>query len=398
MNRITRRRFLVLSGVAGAGALAAGATQIGWDELFAPRATGTAPHPVLVVLTLYGGNDGLSTIVPASDPVYQDSRPELAYQPEDVLDLGDGLGLNPGMPGLKSLWDQKRLAVVQGVGYPEPNRSHFTSMAIWHTASPQWNGKSGWLGRWLDSAGDDPLLALSLEPALPPMLAGERSAAASLPLNTIPLPGGRLGEAFRSLGSPQGSEEPLRALAAQAISDLHELRAATGPVLANGVTPDAEPLAAQLGLVAQLVEAGLSTRVYSVSLGGFDTHADERGTQEGLLARVDAALAPFVRRMRTTERGKHVVVMVYSEFGRRVAANGSQGTDHGTAGPLFVLGERVRGGFYGTQPSLTDLDHGDLKATSDFRDVYATLLEEVLGTDAGTVLGEHRGRLNGVLS
>jgi uncharacterized protein (DUF1501 family) len=153
-------------------------------------------------------------------------------------------------------------------------------------------------------------------------------------------------------------------------------------------------LGAQLDLVAGLIEMGVPTRAYSVSLGGFDTHADERGTQQRLLTELDKALAPFVTRMRKTDRGRNTVVLVYSEFGRRVHANASQGTDHGTAGPAFVLGEKINGGFHGAQPSLADLDDGDLKETTDFRDIYATLLDHVLGTDPGPILDNHPGRLD----
>jgi uncharacterized protein (DUF1501 family) len=159
----------------------------------------------------------------------------------------------------------------------------------------------------------------------------------------------------------------------------------------------ASQLGAQLDLVAGLIEAGVPTRAYSVSLGGFDTHADERGTQQRLLTELDSSLTPFVQRLRKTDRGKNVVVLVYSEFGRRVHANGSDGTDHGTAGPLFVLGEKVNGGFHGAQPSLTDLSNGDLKSTTDFRDVYASVLDGVLSTDPGKVLAGHTTTLDGLL-
>ncbi|MFD1047545.1 DUF1501 domain-containing protein, partial [Kibdelosporangium lantanae] len=153
-------------------------------------------------------------------------------------------------------------------------------------------------------------------------------------------------------------------------------------------------LGTQLDLVAGLVEMGVPTRAYSVSLGGFDTHANERGTQQRLLTELDGALAAFAERMGRTDRGRNVVVLVYSEFGRRVRANASDGTDHGTAGPAFVLGDKVNGGFHGTQPSLTDLDNGDLKETTDFRDVYATLLHDVLSTDPGPILNDHPGRMD----
>ncbi|GLY47651.1 hypothetical protein [Lentzea sp. NBRC 102530] len=213
MDSLTRRRFLTLSGVTAAGALALGATRVNWEDLMKAAADDPldASQGVLVVVTLYGGNNGLNTVVPAEDRAYQDARPDLAHEPGEVLGLGEGLGLNPGLKGLKGLWDEQGLAVVRGVGYPRPDHSHFRSMAIWQTASPRTSVPSGWLGRWLDeTAGGDPLRALSVEPLLPPMLAGERTAAASFPLNGLKLPQGPLGEAFTALGQPFGGEDPGR--------------------------------------------------------------------------------------------------------------------------------------------------------------------------------------------
>lgn len=397
-RKIGRRGFLIASGVVGAGALAFGATRVDWPQLMAAAAQNPLRPDagVLVVVTLYGGNDGLNTVVPAGDKAYQDARPQLAYQPHEVLDLGEGLGLNPGMTGMKKLWDDHRLAVVRGVGYPKPDHSHFRSMAIWQTASPDTPAQTGWLGRWLDVTGDDPLRAVSIDPVLPPLLAGQRTAGASLPVNGLKLPTGSVGEAFQALGQPQQGEAPLQARAARSLADLHTTATKLKPA-AQGQDGGKGKLAAQLDVVAGLVEAGVPTRAYSVSLGGFDTHADERGTQQALLTELDAALSGFISRMRRSDRGKQVVTLVYSEFGRRVHANASEGTDHGTAGPVFLVGEGVRGGFYGDQPSLTNLDNGDLKETTDFRDVYATVLQDVLGTDPDKVLGPHPGRIPGVL-
>jgi uncharacterized protein (DUF1501 family) len=396
---VTRRRFLAFSGVTAAGALAAGATQVPWSRLFDAAASSPLPagQGVLVVVTLYGGNDGLNTVVPAGDPAYQKARPELAYQPHEVLDIGDGLSLNPGLKGLKSLWDGKELAVVRGVGYPKPDHSHFRSMAIWQTASPDTSVPTGWLGRWLDATGDDPLRAVSVEPVMPPLLAGAKATAVSLPVGGLPMPTGAVGASFTALGRPQPGEPELAADVARSIVDLQDAARTLGGAVHQGTTTGAD-LAQQLTVVAELVEAGVPTRAYSVSLGGFDTHADERGTQQRLLTELDAALTPFVTRMKGTARGRQVVVLVYSEFGRRVAANASEGTDHGTAGPVFLLGGKVNGGWYGDQPSLTDLDDGDLKQTTDFRSVYATVLDQVLGTDAGRVLDGYPNRIDGLLA
>ncbi|HTI24049.1 MAG TPA: DUF1501 domain-containing protein [Kutzneria sp.] len=393
--KISRRGFILASGVVGAGALAAGATQVDWTDLIA-AATRDPRSPdagVLVVCTLYGGNDGLNTVIPAADAAYQKARPDLAYQPHEVLDLGDGLGLNPGMKGLKKLWDDKRLAVVRGVGYPKPDHSHFRSMAIWQTASPDSPQPTGWLGRWLDVTGDDPLRAVSIEPVLPPLMAGQRAAGATLPVTGLKLPNGAVGKAFELLGQPQAGESADRARVARSIADLHTTATKLGPAVKPS-SGNKGQLAAQLDVVAGLVEAGVPTRAYSVSLGGFDTHADEKGTQQRLLTELDQALSAFVDRV----RGKKVVVLVYSEFGRRVGANASDGTDHGTAGPVFVIGDNVNGGFYGEQPSLTDLDNGDLKESTDFRDVYATMLRDVLGADPAQVLAGHTTTLSGLLA
>lgn len=410
LNTVTRRRFLTASGVTAAGALAFGATQVNWGDLLADAERDPLPENagVLVVVTLYGGNDGLNTVIPAGDRAYQDARPDLAYKPDEVLDVGEGLGLNPGLRGLKDLWDNRKLAIVRGVGYPRPDHSHFRSMAIWQTASPQSPTRTGWLGRWLDATGDDPIRALSVEPVVPPLLAGDHVAGASLPVFGLQLPRGPLGTAFLALGQPQPGEGDDFARAAKSVADLAEAARVLRDARAKQDENPAEDeernngasaggrgaLGAQLDLVAGLIEMGVPTRAYSVSLGGFDTHADERGTQQRLLTELDKALNPFVARMRNTDRGRNVVVLVYSEFGRRVRANASQGTDHGTAGPAFLLGEKVNGGFYGQQPSLTDLDDGDLRQTTDFRDIYATLLDKVLTTDPGPILNDHPGRID----
>jgi uncharacterized protein (DUF1501 family) len=286
-------------------------------------------------------------------------------------------------------------------------------MAIWQTASPTSPIPTGWLGRWLDATGADPLRAVSVEPTLPPLLAGETTAAASLPLRGLSLPGGALGMAYAALGKPSPGEGHWQARAAKSVLDLQNATQVLGKAVRSGHEQEnedddertngasaggASQLRAQLELIAGLIEAGVPTRAYSASLGGFDTHADERGTQERLLTELDGALTPFVQRLQKTDRGKNAVVLVYSEFGRRVQANGSDGTDHGTAGPVFVLGEKVSGGFFGQQPSLTDLSNGDLKAGTDFRDVYATVLQHVLGADPAQILANHTTTINGLLN
>ncbi|WP_424569308.1 DUF1501 domain-containing protein [Streptomyces sp. CH-036] len=412
MDTWTRRKFLTTSGVAGGIALAAGATAWGVDELLA---TGSgepdADASVLVLVTLYGGNDGLNTLVPASDPRYRDLRGDLAYAEEEVLPLGEGLGLNPGLGGLKKLWDERRLAVVRGVSYPRPDHSHFRSMAIWQTASPSGPVPSGWLGRWLDHAGDgDPLKGVSVGATLPPLMAGETTAGAAVRLGGRKLPDAWL-RRCTALSDVERDAHPLLRRAGASLSDLVKVSSSFGGGGEEPQTQDpGEPrdeedgnegasaggqggLGAQLDVVARAIEAGVSTRAYSVSLGGFDTHANEKATQSRLLGGLDKDLTRFLERVRRTKAGRKVVVAVYSEFGRRPRANGSQGTDHGTSGPVFVLGEPVKGGFYGDQPSLTDLTDDDLRTTVDFRDVYATLLRGVLDTESDRILDGHAGSL-----
>ncbi|MEH1127272.1 DUF1501 domain-containing protein [Micromonospora sp. CPCC 206061] len=409
MDALTRRRFLIASGVAGGGALAAGAGVLGLAELLKLATRDDSgdhrKRNKLVLVTLYGGNDGLNTVIPYADSAYYSARPELAYAPESVLRLDDALGLNPRLPGFKRLWDAKRLAVVLGVGYPRPDRSHFRSMDIWQTGSPLTPVHTGWIGRWLDGTKAPPESAVSFEPVLPPLLAGESRSGACVSIGGLTLPDGISTEMVAALGRPEQDEPLAQARAATSYADMlqvERLVRQAGP--AEGTADDADhlelpatgtggavSLAAQLSLVARCVEAGVPTQVYSVSLGGFDTHAQERVGHESLLKQLDQALTGFVDRMTTTETGRRVTVVVYSEFGRRVRANASDGTDHGTAGPVLVMGSRVAGGMYGEQPSLGDLDDGDLKATMDFRQLYGTLVESVLRADPARYIDGYQG-------
>jgi uncharacterized protein (DUF1501 family) len=401
MDTITRRRFLTASGVVAGGAIALGGTAYGLDEILSFRdEERPAGVKTLVLVTLYGGNDGLNTVIPYADPAYAAARPEMTYEPEKVLRLDDTFGLNPGLAGLHRLYGQQRLAIVRGVGYPKPDRSHFRSMDIWQTAQPDRPGNTGWLGRWLDRAGGDPRLAVSFEPVLPPLLAGATSAGATVPGGEVELPGLATPQVLKALAGTAAGESPAQARAAACFADLirvQDLMADVdaapddGPDEAPGTATGgaAPPLDTQLALVTKCIEAGAATRVYSVSLGGFDLHADEKTAQEALLAKLDKPLAAFADRM----KDRDVVIAVYSEFGRRVRANASDGTDHGTASSMFLMGRGVTGGMYGDPPSLTDLDDGDLVHTVDFRDVYATLLDDVLGADAEQILGGWAGRL-----
>ena len=406
MDTISRRKFLQLTGAAtvGAGAAMLSIGDIAEAAITRPLPMGT---PIVVLVTLYGGNDGLNTVVPYTDSLYYSLRPGISYKPESVLQLSDGLGLNPAMTGIKSLWDQKKVAIIRGVGYPFPDHSHFSSMAIWQTGSPISHISSGWLGRWLDTQGKDPMLAISLGSVPPPLFAGVKNVGSALPLGGLVIPNGKLGARCQTLGKPAPNDSRLMAAAAQSISNLFSVSdnvtdvlkgpapvAVDLPVINGGNAGGDSNLQQQLDLVAKLIVAGAPTRAWSVSLGGFDTHANEADAQSALLGSVSQSITRFLSSLKSSGRASDVTVVVYSEFGRRVKANASDGTDHGTSGPVFVIGDRINGGMYGDQPSLSKLVDGDLAVTTDFRDIYASVLQNDLKADPAQILNGWKGRIN----
>lgn len=407
MDILTRRKFLQLTtGVATVGAFAPLLTleDIAQASLDRPLPAGT---PILIMVTLYGGNDGLNTVIPYQNSTYYSSRPEISYKAESMLPLDAELALNPAMGQIKSLWDQNKVAIIRGVGYPNPDYSHFSSMAKWQTGVPDRNVNSGWLGRWLDTQPEDPMLAISLGSVLPPLLAGNKRSGSALPLGGLVIPKGSTAENCIQLSKAATGDSKLMAAAATSMRNLFNVSNTVKPILQSPVPAGDElptinggnaggdnNLSAQLDVVAKLIAAGAPTRIWSVSLGGFDTHANEANAQAKLLGAVSAALSRFQSQLKSTTRENDVTVVVYSEFGRRVVGNGSQGTDHGTSGPMFILGNAVKGGFYGDQPSLTSLIKGDLAVTTDFRDVYATLIEKILRSPSEPSLGKWNGRVN----
>lgn len=416
LDGLTRRNFLLASGVIGGTALVGGGLTLGISELLArgdasssvASSTG-AGTPILVLVTLYGGNDGLNTVVPFADPAYHAARPDLAYSPDQVLRLDDSLGFNPKMGTFAAQWKANRLAIVRGVGYPKPDHSHFRSMDIWQTASPDHPLNTGWLGRWLDATTGDPLLAVNVGETLPPLAVGATSAAVAVvtdqPKTMKALVG--LNEAY---GIVDPGDPPAMRAAAEAYAALTRCTATVDVAARGTASPDesddtgtstgghsSSSIGTQLAIVARCIRAGVPTRAYTVSQGGFDSHTHERGSQEALLGDLDAAVAGFLKALSGTPREKDVVLMIYSEFGRRVAANASEGTDHGTASSVLLLGSRVRPGMHGDQPSLSSLADGDLVATTDFRSVYGEIAEKVLGVEASRIIGSPQPSL-GVLA
>jgi uncharacterized protein (DUF1501 family) len=406
--RPTRRDFLRL-GLGTSTLLACGAAVPAFlansaDALAAGPAR-DAKGRALVVVQLDGGNDGLNTVAPYADDDYVKLRPTLHVRANAAVKIDDRVGFNPALASFGKLLEDRQLAVVQGVGYPNPNRSHFESMAIWNTARRDAKRDTpGWLARSLDArppapGGDAAALHVSGE-LLPQALAGGERHVPSLT---------SLEQFRRRLGVPEGSgadeqRAALDALAAQergrpgSLLQFVERSAVVtyaSSARLEGVIADKAPgypenyaLAKRLHLIAQLVKAGLTTSIYYTRLGGFDTHANQRGTHDGLLRELGVSLQAFLKDLSGAGDGKRVTVLVFSEFGRRVAENASAGTDHGTAAPVFLLGGAVKAGLHGPHPDLRDLADGDPKFAIDFRRVYATLLDRWLGCPGEKVLGE----------
>jgi uncharacterized protein (DUF1501 family) len=358
---------------------------------------------ILVVLQLSGGNDGINTLIPFGDPKYAGLRPTLGFAPNDVLHLTDSVGLNPNLARLKALYDQGKVAVVQGVGYPNPNRSHFRSMDIWHSAAPDTFERSGWLGRYVAAcqcAQDNALPAISVGDQLNTMFWTDTTlvpAVASIGsfsfLTDTKYKNDRgyqmqtLQNIYNQAGNWSPYESLIRRGTLQALAGSDELQRVAATYQSPVQYPNNNGLASQLKLVAQVVAGNLGTRLFSVSMGGYDTHANQKPTQDKNLAQLGDALDAFMQDMANIGQQDNVVIMTFSEFGRRVKQNGSGGTDHGTAEPMFIVGNKVQGGLYGTYPSLSDLDNnGDLKFNADFRSVYAGILKDVVGADPTPIL------------
>lgn len=425
----TRREFLS-QGLVLASAAVAVPSFLQSSALGLPRAAlgmssipGVPEDHILVVVQLSGGNDGLNTVVPFGAPEYYRARPGIGIPAGQVLKLSkaDGVGLHPQMGPIKEMYDDGMAAIVQGVGYPNPNRSHFKSMDIWHTADGSGTG-DGWLGRYFDSeccgygkgesGGADgrpkdetPQPGIAIGRTAPLALQGQKIKPVSFETPDLFRWTGR--DVHESLSGPYdranrrgvvGGMEPgsnaaflmRTALDAQVSSETIRKAVSVKPLVEY---PGSE-LGRQLMMVGSMVRAGLKTRVYYVNLGGFDTHAGQgggNGRHGQLLNQLSQAVRAFYADLKAQGNDGRVLTLTFSEFGRRVGQNASQGTDHGTAAPVFLFGPQVRPGVYGDHPPLNDLDEGDLKYGIDFRSVYAGILEGWLAADAKTILeGSYR--------
>lgn len=398
----TRREFLKLFGSAGVLSLGGLPPRL-LSQVFADDAAKLGPDQrVLVLIQLAGGNDGLNTVVPFADDEYRRRRPGIGVPTDAVLKLNDRFGLHPSLGGLQQLFDAGRLAIVQGVGYPHPDRSHFRSMDIWHSAQPEnETPRDGWLGRaleWRLQQGRPGAegLALGVE-RLPLAMASARIPVPTLrKIDDWKLAEGDPSAANRSLKrelltksaghSAQGELEFLRQSTKTAFAAADRLAGLTKAYQPSAEYPGTN-LAQQLKLVAQFIAADVPTRIFFVSLDGFDTHSQQQPGHAALLTELSGAIAAFHADLEGHGMGDRVLTATFSEFGRRVEENGSLGTDHGAASMLFAVAPTGKGGFYGTMPSLTDLTDGDLKFTVDFRQVYATWLDRWLDISSEAVLG-----------
>jgi uncharacterized protein (DUF1501 family) len=349
---------------------------------------------ILVVVQLDGGNDGINTVVPFADEGYAKHRQLLRLPAQQLVKVNDQVGLHPGLADAGKLLESGRLAIVQGVGYPNPNRSHFESMAIWNTArfDPEERTDLGWLGRAIDAggpAGGVPDSVFVGGGAMPVALRGRRAVASALtrPEDFLLDPLAKSKE-----GAGADGKGDLAAFVQRSALDAYataDRMAAAARARDGEARYPSSGLAEQFRLMARLIKGDVGTRVFYTRQGGYDTHAGQLGTHAGLLRELGGALLAFLDDLTAAKMAERVTVLCFSEFGRTVKENASAGTDHGTAGPVLLAGPRVKSGLVGPTPNLLDPDpkHGDLRVGVDFRQVYATVLEGWLGLPARAGLG-----------
>ena len=347
---------------------------------------------ILVVIQLGGGNDGLNTLIPFADEEYARHRQVLRIADDQIIKLNDAVGLHPSMKPCADLFEDGQLSIVQGVGYPNPNRSHFESMDIWQSARMNAEDRTGhgWLGRAIDAdqldASSVPDAVFVGDGAIPVAIRGRRANAVSLNSEEELRLFAPVGQSSEAVG---GGE--LNAFIQQMVdaSYLAAQRFAESAPATDGVRYPNSKLGRKLQLLSRILKLGGGTRVFYVSQVGYDTHSDQLGLHSRLLSVFSNALSTFMKDMEESKLADKVMVLAFSEFGRRVDENGSAGTDHGTAGPVFIAGQSVQGGLIGKYPSLSDLDaEGDLKMTVDFRRVYASVLKNWLDVQPASILGQ----------
>ncbi len=388
-----RRDFLKTSGLLSLTPMVPG-----FVNSLAASTKAETDQKILVVVELSGGNDGINTVVPFKDEVYQEVRPKLALPENELHKLNDELGLHRSMTGAKELFDNNQLAIINGVGYPNPNRSHFESMAIWHRGLRDTKRESGagWIGHALDlnrkSGSTDMDGYFVGRQAVSAALVSRRAQIAALSrFQDL-----QLDPTIKPANSMQ-QQEDIAAFVQRQVTSSYATAKQIESVSKKTNTASGYPgnrLGQQMRLVSQLIKTGSAARVYYTVQSGYDTHSAQANTHSSLLFALSRSLKAFTDDLQTSKLDDRVVVLVFSEFGRRVRENGSIGTDHGTAGPMFLAGSPVKSGLHGATTNLSDLEDGDIKVQFDFRQVYATLLDEWLGIDSEQVLEQKFSRLD----
>ena len=354
-----------------------------------------AGNRVLVILQLSGGNDGLNTVIPYRNDIYYKSRPGIGIEKSKILSLTDEVGLHPALSGLKELYDDGSLGILNNVGYPNPDRSHFRSMDIWQTGSDSkdyWT--TGWLGRYLDAqckGCDKPTYALELDDMLSLAMKGEEAKAIAMkdPKRLFGTANQRFFKEVMKNHKDEPGEQPVDYLyktMAETISSADYIfeKSKFHPSTADYPKTD---LGQNMKTIASLIFSDINTKVYYVSLGSFDTHVNQQMQQQNLFTQMNDAVKSFVKDLKSNGRFNDVMLMTFSEFGRSVSQNASGGTDHGTANNMFLAGGGLKQkGVINAMPDLADLDEGDLKYKIDFKNVYATILKNWLGADDTKIL------------
>jgi uncharacterized protein (DUF1501 family) len=403
---MNRRNFLQKSALTTAGTMLIPNFLKAFELNQLTQNAAPAAGKTLVIVQLSGGNDGLNTVVPYRNDIYYRERPTLAISRDKVLTINDEIGLNPALESLKALYDDGLVTIINNVGYPNPDRSHFRSMDIWQTASGSDSYlPTGWVGRYLDASctGADtcqPHRAIEVDDTLSLAMKGSRVNGLAM-LNPQKLYNQTQSSLVKGLATANHDDEHnnvaylYKTLAETVSSSAYiydkSARVASPVSSTNGAYPATE-LGKRLKTVSELIQSGVSTSVYYISLSGFDTHINQPGQQERLLRQYAEAVKAFMGDLKATNRQNDVLLMTFSEFGRRVKQNASNGTDHGTANNVFLIGGGLRGAApnkaFNETPNLTDLDEGDLKYSVDFRNIYATLLRNWLNTNDEVILGQ----------
>ncbi len=389
MNELSRRGFLKKSALTTVGTMLVPQFLKALENPFANEG-----DKILIVLQLAGGNDGLTTVVPFTNDIYFKARPKIALQPDKNLKVTDTLGFNSALEKLRDIYDKGYLSIINNVGYPNPDRSHFRSMDIWQSASPKEYLNTGWLGRFLDATCDGmEHNAIEIDDTLSLAMKGDAIKSMALK-DTVRLYKATHNPLFKNVAEsqPPADADPivsyLYKTAAETVSSAAYLYEKTKTYSSTVQYPNSD-FANRLKTIGTLINSGVNTRVYYAALSGFDTHVNQHGQQERLLRVYAESVAALVQDLEKQGNLDRTMIMTFSEFGRRVSENASGGTDHGTANNIFILGKNLKKpGFYNSEADLKSLDEGDLVYQIDFRSVYSTLLRQWMNADPAKILRE----------